>query len=369
MSKLSKSPLRVAREAFTTAERILPYYAHRFSPHVYSQPQLFTCLVLKTFFKTDYRGMVAILEDMPELCRLLELKSIPHFTTLQKASQRLLTVPRARRLLGVTVRRFFRHRRRVPRVAFDSTGLDLGHRSAYFVRRRNGAAKRWQTVAYSRFAKLEAAVDCRTHLLVAVLVGRGPRPDVNRFVPLLEATLANVQPHRVLADAGYDSEPNHRHARERRGVRSFMPAKHGRPTSKPLSGRYRRQMKQRLNKRYGSYGQRWQVETGISMIKRRVSALVNARTYWTQCHELLLIALTYNFMLLYAAAGFLQSTPDPFIWVCSCYLGGKLKAGAVAWGSDWKSTPYWAPQGVRPWLRVPTLPLRTRRGNNGSKPS
>src|SRR5262252_2466888 len=216
MDKLSKSPLRVAREALTTAERILPYYAHRFSPHVYSQPQLCTCLVLKTFFKTDYRGIVAILEDMPELCALLELKSIPHFTTLQKASQRLLTVPRARRLLGHTVRRFFgqRRNRRVPRVAFDSTGLELGHRSAYFVRRRNGAKKRWQTVAYSRFAKLEAAVDCRSHLLVAVLVGRGPRPDVDRFVPLLEATLANVQPDSVLADAGYDSEPNHRYARE-----------------------------------------------------------------------------------------------------------------------------------------------------------
>ena len=97
------------------------------------------------------------------------MKAVPHFTTLQKASQRLLSVPRARRLLGQTVRRFWRQRRRrrVPRVAFDSTGLDLGHRRAYFVRRRNGAAQRWQPVAYSRFAKLEAAVACRSHLLVA----------------------------------------------------------------------------------------------------------------------------------------------------------------------------------------------------------
>ena len=260
-------------------------------------------------FKTDYRGLVAILQDLPEPGALLGLKAVPHFTRLQKASQRLLTVPRARRLLGQTVRRFWgQRRRRVPRVAFDSTGLDLGHRSAYFVRRRNGAGKRWQTVAYSRFAKLEAAVACRSHLLVAVLVGRGPRPDVDRFVPLLEATLANVQPQRVLADAGYDSEPNHRHAREVRGVRSFMPALHGRPTSRPPTGRYRRQMRQRLNKRYGGYGQRWQVETGISMVKRRVSSLVQARTYWAQCRELLLIALTYNLMLLYAAAGFLQSS-------------------------------------------------------------
>jgi hypothetical protein len=227
MSKLSKSPLRVAREAFRTAQQVLPDYGHRFSPHVYTQPQLFTCLVLKTFFKTDYRGVVAILQDLPELGGLLALKAVPHFTTLQKASQRLLSVPRARRLLGQTVRRFWGQRRRVPRVAFDSTGLELGHRSAYFVRRRNGAAKRWQTVAYSRFAKLEAAIECRSHLLVTVLVGRGPRPDVDRFVPLLEATLANVQPGSVLADAGYDSESNHRYARERRGA--FLHAGQARP--------------------------------------------------------------------------------------------------------------------------------------------
>jgi Transposase DDE domain len=309
MSRLSKSPLRVAREAFSAAERVLPLYAHRFSPHLFTQPQLFTCLVLKTFFKTDYRGIVAILDDMSELCELLGLKAVPHFTTLQKASKRLLAVPRVRRLLGHTVQRFFRkhRRRRVRRVAFDSTGLELGHRSAYYVRRRSGAEKRWQTVAYSRFAKLEAAVECQSHFLLAVLAGRGPRPDVNRFAPLLEATMLNVKPESVLADAGYDSEPNHLYARERYGIRSFMPAKHGRPTFKPPTGRYRRQMKQRLNKHYGSYGQRWQVETANSMVKRRVSTLVHARHYWSQCRELLLIALTYNFMLLHAAAGFLQS--------------------------------------------------------------
>ena len=79
---------------------------------------------------------------------------------------------------------------------------------------------------------------------------------------------------RAYADADYDSEANHCHARERRAVLSFMPAKHGRPTLKLPSGRHRRRMKQRLNKHYGGYGQRWQVETGFSMIKRRISNLL-----------------------------------------------------------------------------------------------
>ena len=311
MSTLSKSPLAVARAALAVGQKTLRAYSHRYSPHTYTQPQLFACLVLKTFFRTDYRGIEAILQDSGDLCDALDLFFVPHFTTLQKASARLLRQPRARRLFRRTVRLSYGRRRRLRRAALDSTGLEYGQRSSYYVRRRNSSTKHWQTVAYSRFAKLEAAIDCANHFLLAVLVGRGPRPDINRFVPLLDATLAQVRPATVLADAGYDSEANHCHARERRAVRSFMPAKHGRPTSKLPSGRHRRRMKQRLNKHYGGYGQRWQVETGFSMIKRRISNLVRAHTYGNQRRELLLIALTYNIMLLCAAAAFLQSNPRP----------------------------------------------------------
>jgi hypothetical protein len=66
-------------------------------------------------------------------------------------------------------------------------------------------------------------------------------------------------------------------------------------------------MKQRLNKDYGSYGQRWQAETGFSMLKRRIAEEIHARHYWSQARELWLLAITYNLMLLYAAVGFLQS--------------------------------------------------------------
>lgn len=272
-------------------------YAHRCSPKVYTRPQLFACLVLKTFLKTDYRGLASHLVDHSDLRVTLGLRTVPHFTTLHKASKRLLQLGRARHLFTATVHRFLKRRRRVRRAAFDSTGLECGHRSLYYIRRRNGSLKRWQTVAYSRYAKLEAAFECRSHLMVGVLVGRGPRPDTDRFAPLLDDTRRRVRIQDALADAGYDSEPNHRYARDTCGVRSFIPATIGRPTIKPPTGRYRRQMKQRLNKHYGHYGQRWQGETGFSMIKRRVANMVNARTYWSQCRELLLIAITYNIML------------------------------------------------------------------------
>jgi hypothetical protein len=297
MSTLTKSPVFVAREALAVASQSLRRYAHKFSPQRFTQPQLFACLALKTFFKTDYRGICVLLTDLPQLRATLGLRRVPHFTTLHKASKRLLRLPRTRRLLNGTLQRRLKRRRRVQRAAFDSTGLDCGQRSIYYVRRRAATSKQWQRVAYSRYAKLELSVDTQTHLILAARMGRGPRVDTDCFVPLLEATLDQVRVSTVLADAGYDSEPNHQHARDVRGVRSFMPAKIGRPSPKPPTGKYRRRMRQRLNKDYGCYGQRWQVESTNSMLQRRLATAVQARRFWAECRELWLLVLTYNLML------------------------------------------------------------------------
>src|ERR1700682_558363 len=106
MSTTTKSPVAVAQRALTVATKTLRLFAHRFSPQRYTQPQLFACLTLKVFFKTDYRGIVQCLRDLSDLRRVLGLTHVPHFTTLQKASKRLLRRPRARRLLRATLRRF-----------------------------------------------------------------------------------------------------------------------------------------------------------------------------------------------------------------------------------------------------------------------
>jgi hypothetical protein len=84
---------------------------------------------------------------------------------------------------------------------------------------------------------------------------------------------------------------------DQRGVQSVIPAEVGWPSCKPPTGRYRRLMRQRLDKDYGQYGQRWQAETGFSMIKRRLGSGLGERTYPSQCREILLMVLTFNLML------------------------------------------------------------------------
>lgn len=129
----SKSPRKVATEALAVGEKVFPRFAHRYAPKVYTQPQLFACLALKSFFKTDYRGISAILNDERGLRELIGLKATPHWTTLQKAAKRLLRIPWARRLLDASVARFLarsgRRKRRVAVAALDSSGFDAGHAS------------------------------------------------------------------------------------------------------------------------------------------------------------------------------------------------------------------------------------------------
>ena len=87
---MTKSPRAVAREALRVARAALPAYSSKFSRKDFTQHQLFALLVLKTFLKTDYRGLTQMLVDFSELRHDLGLDKVPHYSTLCKADQRLL---------------------------------------------------------------------------------------------------------------------------------------------------------------------------------------------------------------------------------------------------------------------------------------
>ena len=306
MSTTSKSPRKVALAALDVGTEALPAYSHVFSPKKFTQPQLFACLVLKEFFRTDYRGIAVILTDTPGLREAIGLKRVPHWTTLHKASQRLLANAPAQKLLDATVarcrpRRRSKRRPRVRRSAVDSSGFEAHHTSHYFVRRREKGGKRWQSTTYKRFPKLALLCDCWNHTVLAAIPGRGPGPDITHFERIVRQAGSRVRMETLLADAGYDAEWVHEMARDELGIRSLIPPKIGRPTDKTPTGYYRRLMTQRLHRT--TYGQRWQVETVFSMIKRRLGSAVNARSYWSQCRALMLKAIAHNVLILYALFG------------------------------------------------------------------
>jgi hypothetical protein len=87
---MTKSPVALGRMAVRVAREALPPYSSKFSRHDFTQHQLFSLLVLRQFFRTDYRGVVQLLRDLPDLRGVLGLKKVPHYSTLKYAHDRLL---------------------------------------------------------------------------------------------------------------------------------------------------------------------------------------------------------------------------------------------------------------------------------------
>ncbi len=68
-----------------------------------------------------------------------------------------------------------------------------------------------------------------------------------------------------------------------------------RKASELPKGKWRKIMATRFNKK--PYGQRWQVETVNSMIKRKLSSALRARSYWSQCREMMLLLFLHNVLI------------------------------------------------------------------------
>jgi hypothetical protein len=86
---MSKSPKQIALQALEAAKESLPAYSATHSPKKFTQHQLFAIATLRQFFRVDYRGIAALLEDSRELRDVLGLSCVPHFSTVAYAEKRL----------------------------------------------------------------------------------------------------------------------------------------------------------------------------------------------------------------------------------------------------------------------------------------
>lgn len=295
--KTSKSPNVVAVVAYATARRSLPPYLHRKSPKKFTQHQLVACLVLKEFFTTDYRGIEEILKDSSDLRKILELSHVPHYTTLQKAAHRLTKKQTldtlTHEILQVAVETHLM-KKTVRLSSIDGTGFESHHISTYFVKRKAKGLPIYQMTTYTKYPKVGIVVDSDTHLILSGIPERGPYPDVVHFEKAVTEAEKHIHSRILTADAGYDSEKAQVFARAN-NIRTIIPSRIGRPTTKLPSGKWRKVMTTRFN--MVLYGQRWQVETVNSMLKRNLESFLRARTYWSQCREMMLRLFVHNVMI------------------------------------------------------------------------
>jgi len=196
-------------------------------------------------------------------------------------------------------------------AAMDSTGLETRHVSTHYARRswrHSGHYKR-------RYPKLSALGDTSSHVLLSAVVDRGPKPDIMESWRLIEQALRDQRMGILLADAGYESEALHVWCRKTLKVRSIVPTTHrGRRRkdggTSAIGGFYRRRLHDRFPKK--TYGQRWQIETAFSMLKRNLGSALRSRRPFALNREALLRVIVHNIMILLCRIKcFQQSKTNP----------------------------------------------------------
>jgi hypothetical protein len=191
------------------------------------------------------------------------------------------------RMLTETVRLFARAVPPRPRtVAVDSTGFARAPASLSY-QQRAGTRHRART-----WLKWSVAVWTAPLVLCGQIAERGPRRDHVEFRPLMAQTRARLHFTRLLANAGDDWGANHCWWREDLGIESIIPPIAGRPARGLTRRPYRRQLPLAFPRT--AYGQRWKIETHISVVKRRFGGVLTTRRYWQQVRQTLLRSITYN---------------------------------------------------------------------------
>jgi len=303
-----KSPRKVMRAAFCLAKGVLPERTSKFSRRDFTLPQLFACLVVREHQRKSYRGVEALLRDAEHWCRDIGMKKVPDHNTLCRAFHALNLGRRAHKLLDVLAQWFGVARQLGHTVAIDSSLYDTHYRSRHYEQRcrhfashAKNTANRRRSRSAKRTPKVIHAADTQSHVILSARARIGMGADYLHFEPaLLDAWRRSPRRlHTVLADAGFGSEANHCIARLDMGIRSVMKCDGGRPTNKPPQGHFRRLMSRQLagSQKGRPYGQRAQIETVESMMKRNLGDALRSRSDRGRRHELLLRSITHNLML------------------------------------------------------------------------
>lgn len=305
------------RQAWQLASRIWPDYSNAASRHDFTLPQLFACLIVREMLKLSYRKTEKLLHDSPDWLSEIGMSRAPDHNTLWRAFGKIVEVRPVNRMLDLLAELFAESRLlglSSKPLSIDSTCYERRHRSRHYDRvcrkmhlREGGKytertaedVNRSRSKKVRQLPKLALAVASACHLILAARTHIGNGSDQPDFDPLLYRSWKRAPVRVVVADAGYDSEKNHRLARLDMNVRSIIPPKIGRPTNKPPARHFRRLMQQRFKRKADrkAYGQRAQSETVNSMMKRNFSDALRSIRSRRREQEMLLRSLAHNLML------------------------------------------------------------------------
>lgn len=267
-----------ARLAHHLAKKEFEPYSHPKSPHKYTQPQLVACILLMHRLKLSYRDMEEWLLASDGVVNTLGLKDIPTYSALARATARILTLERIDRMnaqllldLGVEEEA----------VAIDATGFQLTQASDYYINRRG-----WKI---SQYWKGFYGVGLNTLFILGRSQSYGPGHDGSKLETMRRAVRPFMRSRRwvLLADGGFD-------VKSVRPDDLIPPRRTGKKRSIASPLRKVRADLVDAARLDGLFGQRWKVETVISVIKRKFGDAIRARKFYLQRREPAIKMLVYN---------------------------------------------------------------------------
>jgi transposase len=272
----------------------MPLFSNKYSKKLYKQYQHMCVFLLMKKERKHYRSVIQLLEIAPEVVRIIGLKRLPHYTTLQKFFRRFSTIL-FERILAQTARLF----ELSGIVAIDSTGFSSSHASRYFMMIKYRRKKHVWKEAY---IKNSITADVEKQVILASRPRKDKGHDTLDFVPLVRRTSHVAGITTVIADKGYDSETNHEFVRNVIKAKTVIPVRRmGRKPYK-VSGRFRKEMVRKRDKK--TYKKRQGIETVFFVMKAVFGDTVYSRSTRQQKKELKSICVAYN-LYRYATACFM----------------------------------------------------------------
>ncbi len=252
---------------------------HPKSKHTFSIRQHIILLVLRQYESKSYESFVEWLEAATGIVLQLHLKTIPHFTILQKAAAR---ISQAMLHLQLADSSKSYHLEKYLQV---QTQQDLRQDmpAPYYSHRCN---------LRNAFTKMLARSDMKSQLVCAVVIQRHPTSHDIKHFPKLFSQMLDVIPMSIMVlDKGYDAESVHKMIQDESMI-SMIPTRNMTDLMSRTHGRYRRQMKREFDE--SLYHQRNKTETISSVIKRRFGSEIKSYNDTMREKELLYRVLAYN---------------------------------------------------------------------------
>jgi IS5 family transposase len=248
------------------------------SKQMYGNIKLVFLVCYKEKLNVSYRRFVQICDEN-NVQRMLCLKRIPHYTTLQKFVQRTpkklfeKLVKACRKLLNL----------KNVEASIDGTGFSNTNPSHYYCKRINAERVK-------NYTKTMFLTDNKSKLILNVKTTSDHSHETNYFKPLVTEVKDSLK--LVLADKGYDSKSNREHCREK-GTEVHIPPREQKQTTKE---KHRKSKKNKEHQLFNEkkYKNRAIIEAINSAIKRTLGSYTKNKKPINQQKQVTIKAFTYN---------------------------------------------------------------------------